>query len=347
MNKDFSISFSNQDKVILDNFKNIVKKLFGIKVGERKLNRQNENYQEIYFISKFVRKLLFNFGLTYTTAEYKEIPEGILKSPKKVQANFIKGLFDTDGSISKYIRYVSASKTLIQQVQLVLLNFNIVSHITKQFNDKYQKYYYTLSIFSDNINIYKKEIGFDIPYKKQKLNNIKPKLNTNTDFVYNISNILSKLKKDIVNKKQGKLNQGWYRKEYQHIAKAYMQAIKKDRVTYYTLNKILAYIENCYEKENYNTHEYLMLKEFQKHKYFFTEIIETNNKNVQLYDIEVPTTHNFISNGIISHNSQGSSFNHVILYDDHITSNMYNFRNRWLYTAITRAEKKLTWITEY
>ena len=47
---------------------------------------------------------------------------------------------------------------------------------------------------------------------------------------------------------------------------------------------------------------------------------------------------------ISCHKSQGSQFSHVLLWDDLFGINNTEMRNRWLYTAITRASKTLTWI---
>lgn len=47
---------------------------------------------------------------------------------------------------------------------------------------------------------------------------------------------------------------------------------------------------------------------------------------------------------ITVHKSQGSEWDHVILVDDAMNEKDRGFRKRWLYTAITRAKEKLTWL---
>jgi exodeoxyribonuclease V len=47
---------------------------------------------------------------------------------------------------------------------------------------------------------------------------------------------------------------------------------------------------------------------------------------------------------ITCHKSQGSEFDNVIIADDQMQINNYEFRKRWLYTACTRAVHNLTWI---
>jgi exodeoxyribonuclease-5 len=47
---------------------------------------------------------------------------------------------------------------------------------------------------------------------------------------------------------------------------------------------------------------------------------------------------------ITVHKSQGSEWDHVILVDDAMNEKDRGFRKRWLYTAVTRAKEKLTWL---
>ena len=44
------------------------------------------------------------------------------------------------------------------------------------------------------------------------------------------------------------------------------------------------------------------------------------------------------------HKSQGSQYQQVLLWDDLFGVNNHQHCNRWLYTAITRASKRLVWI---
>jgi exodeoxyribonuclease-5 len=48
---------------------------------------------------------------------------------------------------------------------------------------------------------------------------------------------------------------------------------------------------------------------------------------------------------ITVHKSQGSEWDNVLLADDGMKANDKEFRKRWLYTAVTRAKKSLTWVT--
>lgn len=83
-----------------------------------------------------LRTSLYNLGLDYVTSHNKEIPWCILQSPRLVVLEFLKGLYEGDGSGFEYtargkkhvgVSYYSVSETLINQLQILLLKFNILS----------------------------------------------------------------------------------------------------------------------------------------------------------------------------------------------------------------------------
>jgi len=58
-----------------------------------------------------------------------------------------------------------------------------------------------------------------------------------------------------------------------------------------------------------------------------------------MYDLTVDTdTHEFLTNGITSHNSQGSQWKYVLVHLPNRTANSFFVTNKMLYTAITRGQ---------
>src|SRR5699024_2478086 len=110
----------------------------------------------------------------------KEIPQYILTSSKQTQAQFLRSLFEGDGSVSlKYRRptnkpvinivYDSNSKTLIQQLQVMLLSFGITTSISKD-NRSNRNTCFRLNVTGErSIRMFHKEINF-LTHKKQVLN---------------------------------------------------------------------------------------------------------------------------------------------------------------------------------
>lgn len=101
----------------------------------------------------------------------KRVPWSIRRSPKDVQAAFLSGLFAADGSSEKGGREVTlstASKQLANEVQLLLLNFGIISRVkTKLVNGN--DYYILILRGQRSLKRFATEIGFGLPRKQQPL----------------------------------------------------------------------------------------------------------------------------------------------------------------------------------
>jgi ribonucleoside-diphosphate reductase alpha chain len=84
--------------------------------------------------AEFIRKC---FGLKSSSSENKLVPKLILQAPKNFQKAFLRGIFSSDGSVydaknSVTISLSSSSKKFLQQIQLMLLGFGILSTLTKE-----------------------------------------------------------------------------------------------------------------------------------------------------------------------------------------------------------------------
>lgn len=115
----------------------------------------------------------------------KKIPERLFSISKENIANLVSGLFDADGTARKNrqsISITSTSKTMIEQLRSILSNFGILTNFQKfvRKEDKREKWKnyvlhdtFTLAINDkDSLRIFRDEIGFRHPEKKDKLNRI-------------------------------------------------------------------------------------------------------------------------------------------------------------------------------
>jgi hypothetical protein len=115
--------------------------------------------------SKAMRQFLERLGFTSNVESHtKRVPWSIMQSPKPVVAAFLRGLFETDGSVERAGRIISfstASAKLASEVQLLLLNFGIVSRVKPRPNKKYGKTYYHLTVLgAGSVRIFAEQIGF-------------------------------------------------------------------------------------------------------------------------------------------------------------------------------------------
>lgn len=79
-----------------------------------------------------LRRVLLEIGLTHCIGHSKSIPESFFIASMDNKKHLIRGLMDTDGSFSEktnIIRFVTVSKKLAKQLQLLLLDFGIISII--------------------------------------------------------------------------------------------------------------------------------------------------------------------------------------------------------------------------
>ena len=95
----------------------------------------------------------------------------ILQSPKSVIKEFLRGLFESDGSVGykKNVTFTTKDEILAKQVQYLLLGFGITSHFSYVYNKKYNRYYYTISLRKKESQLFLQEIAFISKAKNEKL----------------------------------------------------------------------------------------------------------------------------------------------------------------------------------
>ncbi|HEV2800190.1 MAG TPA: SpoVR family protein [Pyrinomonadaceae bacterium] len=96
---------------------------------------------------------------------HKKIPTHVLRSPKEIVSAFLRGYFDADAYAgSEGVRLSSSSDELIRTVQLVLLNYGILSTQRPHRDGCTQ-----LEITGTSAALFRREIGFDLTRKQRAL----------------------------------------------------------------------------------------------------------------------------------------------------------------------------------
>ena len=109
-----------------ERFAQLGRDLFGLKPALK----QDEGRWRVLFHSEMLSDLLVEgLGLTQgKSAPFKRVPVSILRSPGPVVASFLQSLFDADGYAgTQGVILRTSSEELGHQVQLLLLNFGILS----------------------------------------------------------------------------------------------------------------------------------------------------------------------------------------------------------------------------
>ncbi len=105
--------------------------------GEGHLHQRGSLRQLTY--GRVPLEFFVTLGVKHVRAHEKRVPDAMWQAPREAVVGFLQGLFTTDGTvnISSYkkscsIRLASSSVEMLHDVQLLLLNFGIVSRIHKR-----------------------------------------------------------------------------------------------------------------------------------------------------------------------------------------------------------------------
>lgn len=138
--------FTNYSEELISDFNNCVSTVFNNPVIR---NRYTDGKHTGTHLSGYLAYELFHgpFGIKEDTGNI-ELPEWVYSANKEFLNGFLGALIDGDGHVEKYsIRYSSASETLIEGIQKLLLINGITSKITKQ------ELAGTEAVFGDKVSI--------------------------------------------------------------------------------------------------------------------------------------------------------------------------------------------------
>lgn len=230
----------------------------------------------------------------------------------------------------------TASKEIVKVVQLMLLNFGITARLKpSNFEGNYR-----IEMYGEDIVKYRNSIGFNLKYKIDDLNKkcvkvIKANFKAQSYVIPNGKVLLEDLKNSILKEiKGGKLSNIFTSK-----IKILFNNVVRGR-TNLNYKHIKSFLEELDIKNiAVNSESYKKLRYLLDNRFYFNKIKSISKNKAQLYDLEVPEVHNFISNGIISHNCQGSEYPVVfVLLDD---QNPMLLIRKILYTAVSRGKQKV------
>jgi len=267
------------------------------------------------------RTFLHSIGLKYENHNEKSVPFLVLNGTYQEKSDFIAGLFDGNGTINKNgtINFINKSYTLTKQVQNLLLEFGIISSYTKNQES------YILSISGKNSLIYRKYISCRLNRKKNDIDNCNSINDKNLDIIPFRHKILEMIKRD----------------------KIKMPSEEQKKLLYYLKNKKLTYshLQDIIQIYNSNKvgidHFFIKILENQ---YFYDKIVEIEEIDEKImYDLEIENIHQYVADGFIVHNSQGSTYTHVFVMENDIDLNrIIKERNQLKYTSFTRPTTSAT-----
>lgn len=241
-------------------------------------------------------KFLESHNMRGKTAGFKTVPDIIFNTTKENIAEFLSSLFACDGSAYVQsnkdisgITYTSKSERLIRDIQHLLLRFEIVSTIRKRSvlcsNGKRCLAWQLHILDRENVLRFAKEIG--ILQKEKQLQNV---IDTKENRQRSKNSIVNHIPKEIapyVCKLTGNKVLPDKLSTIRTSMRNGTRSIHRDR-----LLEIGEYLDDSY------------LQNLGQSSVVWDKIVEIEFVgDREVYDIEVPETHNFIANNFIVHNS--------------------------------------------
>ena len=160
------IGLTTGDEELAQRLSEIIRATFGVTASIKLDESEGHNRWRVVVYSREFWKLLESVGINLKDkARDTRIPPLVLRSPKSVISAFLRGYFDADAYAgTQGIRLSSASKELINTVQIVLLNYGILSRQREHQYDIRQ-----LEIAGTSAARFLAEIGFSLSRKQEAL----------------------------------------------------------------------------------------------------------------------------------------------------------------------------------
>ncbi|MBU1006108.1 MAG: hypothetical protein KKH08_00770, partial [Candidatus Omnitrophica bacterium] len=283
------------------------------------------------YITKF---LIENFNIAEAKAPTKKIPDQIFISPKTVIYAFISGLIDGDGSVHKNratVHYGSVSEELIDKLQVLLQQLGVFSarrvdnttgehfvngkKVVKRLRFHYLEFSgVNAKELASKTALYDKEKDV----KRANLLGRNLKKSMFETIPYFARNIFSELSKSHI-------GGGWY---IGTSGEKFRAGVK------YSTGAKIRYSKDLQEKplrksqivewgikeklEKINSPLYAFVKDIIENDVYFMRVASVTKAGTQVtYDIQVEGEHEFIANGMVSHNCLGKYHPHgdTAVYD--------------------------------
>ncbi len=248
--------------------------------------------------------IIEKYGVKRVAPYEREVPYLIRTSCKDSQISFLQGLFDISSivdSITGTVSYHSVSKKLVKEIQVILLNFGIVSRIIKKKNGSKLGKSYILDIHSEYSHKFNKLIGFRLEKKKNILENYfgsKEEVENKDTVPY-----VLQIYKEVLN---------YYRDTYSEKQKPIFN-INVNYTKDATYESIHDFLLQCREIEFKGfslagvKNSIDKLYEILKYNYYFDTVVKVEDWKGDCYDFQMDMENNiepnYFSNGFINHNT--------------------------------------------
>jgi DNA gyrase subunit A len=244
-----------------------------------------KSFWQMQVVSQQVIAFLKALGLSGKSAT-RMLPDVILRSPQAVVAAFLSGLYEGDGSVERSGRSLlrvglcAKNRTMLRQVQAVLLRFGIVSALSEE---KTRGTHRLGIVGQDNLRRFQEKIGFASEVKQAALADALATYTgralSKTDFVPFLA--------DFVRDNALRGHREWLDKH---------NIDRPER-----LAEVLPRLAQALPAE-----QYAQVEPLARNRYLFEQVTAIEDAGEQrVYSIRVDSPcHSFVANGFINHNTE-------------------------------------------
>jgi len=262
--------------------------IFGVE--PKKYNNNDNGSINYHFNCKeFVQDFYQEFGYQPGKAKDKYFSQKLRGLDKESTKALIQGYMDSEsyvGQEESTISVTSASHELLLQLKLLLQQFGIIATLKDKKVKAYpDNDYYRLSISGKESLKYKRTIGSKSPKIKKSMKNISKPSQT-YDNIPHLDKIIGNLKRASETTR-----------EHQRLIGDYYNNPNSNPIPYKKLDEIF----NLEWKDSLLLDR---LKEVYETNYYYDKVKSIQEyDNIPTFDLHLPETHSFITNGLITHNT--------------------------------------------
>ncbi|SDE91987.1 LAGLIDADG family homing endonuclease [Halorientalis regularis] len=302
------VSITNDDREVLEDATDALERL-NLNYAER-TPREGKSAREILcssgeFVS-FLRRLDENI---LGSSSEQRVPDEIMGASSRTKTAFVRAFVEGEGHVSasqREITVASMSRDLLENIRSLLLSLGITSQLTERHNGSYR-----LRISGSQFERYVQRIGFVTDRKSSVAGSYdKTPGNTNRDIVPNLGDDLRRIR-EALDLTQAEC--GLPRTTYQHYERGDRNPSRESLQTI-----VDAFEARLAERATQSSlvadggstgieGDVSALRSLATGDVLWDEIesiAEIEPDYDWVYDLEVEGTHNYISNNVVSHNSQ-------------------------------------------
>ena len=247
-----------------------------------------ENRSARVRLSQNKGKALRSLGLEGAGAHGKEVPSGVLRSPREVVIGFLQGLFDADGHArSDGVEWGTRSEALSRQVQLLLANLGIVAYRSEKMRAGTP--FWQLFIGSRDALQFYDTVGFRLKRKQDRVDELSERSRgwSRSELVPHANDLMRALLEKTTPHSRS-------------VHRAFEHVKQNDRTpTRQKVQRRLSLLPDTVQDEP----EYETLQALTRPDVFWDPVAEVEESEAETYDFVVPGTHSFVANGFYNHNT--------------------------------------------